>query len=202
MALICNITVVTSSVFLMHKGGLLKSKRIWPLVILSIPMAYLGGRFRMQEETFFLILGITLLVASLVMLFVQNKTLDSDIKKLSKYSNGFIGGGIGLLSGVVGIGGGIFLSPILHFTKWGKVKEIAATTALFILFNSIAGLIGQISTYGWNLTPSKIVLPIIAVLLGGQVGVRMTLGYFQPLMVKRITGVLILIVALRLLFFR
>jgi len=199
IALMCNIAVVSGSVFLMWKNGYLQVRRLLPLLFFSIPMAYLGGRFRLEESTFFIILGFTLLLASLVMLFIQRKDENSDVKKLSRYSNGIIGGGIGFLSGIVGIGGGIFLSPILHFTKWAKIKTIAATTALFILVNSMAGITGQIMTYGFDIPLNYAVVLVGVVILGGQIGVRLTINWLSPLWVKRITALLILIVALRLL---
>ena len=194
IALCCNITVVLGSTFLFAKHLEINWRRIIPLIILSVPLAYLGGRFRLSQQTFFIILGFSLLLASLVMFFGQVK----ESRQLPRFSNALIGGGIGFLSGIVGIGGGIFLSPILHISRWGKPKIIAATAAVFILLNSSAGLIGQVSTYGFSIQWSQLLPLLFCVFLGGQIGVRSTILKFSPRFVKQITAFVILIVAVRL----
>lgn len=195
IALLCNIVVVGSSTFLFAKDGYLKIKKILPLVILSIPFAYLGGTILLEANLFFKLLGSTLLVSSILMLLSQDITK----RMLPKYANAGIGGGIGFLSGMVGIGGGIFLSPFLHLSKWDTPKYIAATTAAFILVNSIAGLVGQISVNQITTNPTLIIGLLLAVLIGGQIGCRITISKLSPLVVRRITAILILIVAMRLL---
>lgn len=196
MALICNIVVVCCSVFLFNKNRYLIWHKVLPLIILSIPMAYLGGKMVIQEKAFFIILGFSLLIASMAMLLDRR----TSIIKIPKYGNGIIGGGIGFLSGLVGIGGGIFLSPLLHISRWASPKVIAATSAIFILVNSLAGLLGQVMTYGINLNVDKLLALVLAVFVGGQIGVRMTIFKFDPIWVKQITAIVILIVSLRLLF--
>jgi len=196
IALICNVVVVCSSVVLFNKHKFIRWKKVIPLIALSIPLAYLGGKILLQERSFFILLGFSLLLASLVMIFDKN----SSTRRIPKYGNAAIGGGIGFLSGMVGIGGGIFLSPILHLSKWGKPKVIAATSAIFILVNSLAGILGQLMVYEINLNFSKLTVLTFAVFLGGQIGVRLTIFKIDPLWVRRITAFVILIVSLRLLF--
>jgi len=181
IALLCNIAVVTGSVWIFHKSGLIQLKRILPLVLLSIPFAFIGGRLKLSEDLFFILLAVTLLVAGIMMLWLK----DAPAKKLPTRANGIIGGAIGLLSGMVGIGGGIFLSPTLNLSRWADAKVIAATTALFILVNSIAGLTGQIVSNGFNLDLKMVSVLIASVILGGQIGARVSL---------------IIIVAIRLLW--
>lgn len=195
-ALICNIVVVSGSVILFNKHRFLNWKRIVPLIILSVPMAYLGGKMMIGERTFFIILGFSLLMASMAMVWDRRMSTI----KIPKYGNAVIGGGIGFLSGIVGIGGGIFLSPLLHLGRWGTPKVIAATSAIFILVNSLAGIVGQYVTNGIGVDLYKLTLLVFAVFLGGQVGVRMTIFKLNPLLVRRITAIVILIVSLRLLF--
>ena len=120
--------------------------------------------------------------------------------QLPPYINGIIGGGIGFLSGLVGIGGGIFLSPLLYLSRWNIPKVIAATTAAFILVNSIAGLIGQVHTNGFSVDFQVVILLLITVLIGGQIGSRLTVSWINPQIVRRITAFLILFVSLRILW--
>lgn len=200
IALLCNITVVTASVILMHKHKFLDIKKNIPLIMLSIPLAFLGGRFKMEESTFFIILGFSLLIASFLMFFFNYKNQHKKRFNISNIGTGIIGGGIGFLSGVVGIGGGIFLSPILHLTRWAEVKKIAAATALFILVNSIAGLLGQITNHGFVVNPLHAISLMIAVFVGGQVGVHLSINILSPRIIKRITAILIFLVAIRLIY--
>lgn len=195
-ALICNIAVVTGSLIVFHRSDLLQFKRIIPLVLLSVPLAFIGGGLRISETFFFVLLGITLLIAGLMML----RSTSEQTTKLPSYTNGIIGGAIGFLSGVVGIGGGIFLSPVLYLTKWGKAKIIAATTALFILVNSIAGLTGQVITHGFDLDWKLLLSLVATVIVGGQIGARMTAHKLHPKTVKRIAALLIIVVAIRQLY--
>lgn len=195
LALLCNITVVTGSVWIFYKKGYLKIRKILPLVILSIPFAYLGGRLKIDKNIFFIILGLTLTIASLIMFFSKRNS----VIHLPKYSNAAFGGGIGFLSGVVGIGGGIFLSPLLYLTRWAEPKVIAATTASFILVNSISGLIGQTMAVGFHLNLSFALSLIFTVLIGGQIGARFTAGKVNPKMIQWITAFLILFVGVRIL---
>ncbi len=199
LALLCNIAVVSGSVYLTWRSNLLDLKRVCPIVLFSIPCAYIAGTIQIEERIFFYILGVTLIMAALLML-IPKFTLDNQPKFRQSYMlNAIIGGCIGFLSGMVGIGGGIFLSPILYLTGWGNAKVIAATTAFFILVNSLAGLGGQIYTHGWALDSSHVVVLIIAVIIGGQFGIRLTINRLSPIMVKRVTAILILIVAVRLI---
>jgi uncharacterized membrane protein YfcA len=195
IALLCNIIVVSGSLFIFYKHGFLKIRKALPLILLSVPFAYLGGRLKIEEQVFFMILGITLLIAAVLMLIdKREKTVN-----LPKFANPIIGGGIGFLSGLVGIGGGIFLSPFLYLTHWEKAKTIAATTAGFIFVNSIAGLIGQINTNGFGIDLKSVGLLLCTVFIGGQIGSRLTVKWINPIVVKKITAFLILFVAIRIL---
>ncbi len=195
IALICNIVVVSSTIILFAKHDYIKWRKIFPLILLSVPLAYLGGTMKLDAQFFYLLLGGSLLISALLMLM--------DIKRkaysLPRYSNAGIGGGIGFLSGMVGIGGGIFLSPLLHLANWAKPKVIAATTAAFILVNSIAGLLGQIQTNGFQVDWRFLLGLIVAVIVGSQIGVRLTIFKLNPQGVRKMTAIVILIVAIRLL---
>jgi uncharacterized membrane protein YfcA len=195
-ALLCNIVVVTGGTYLFYKEGKLNLKKCWPFLVASIPLAYAGALLRIQDATFFVVLGITLLIASLL-LWIQPSG-SGGIKSDNLIANATIGGGVGFLSGLVGIGGGIFLSPILHLTKWDDAKKISALASAFILVNSISGLAGQVQkthNIDW-----RFVLPLaVSVLIGGQVGSRLGAQKFNALYIKRITAVLILLAGINIL---
>lgn len=199
-ALLCNIVVVAGGSLIFYKEGLLDLRRSWPFLAASVPLAFVGGYWPIRENTFFQILGVTLIVASLALWFQernsnQNKTAarpDSTVLNL------FVGGGIGFLSGLVSIGGGIFLSPVLHFLKWDSARKISGVASVFILVNSISGLMGQLSRS--SMLDWKFILPLLlAVLLGGQVGSRLGAKKFNTLYIRRITALLIFLAGVNIL---
>ena len=203
-ALFCNITVVTSGVYIFYKNGHLDLRKALPLTIASVPLAFVGGYLPIQEKYFFILLGTALLIAA-VLTWVQPpfKSLAPPIPAApeiskSNFRNLVIGGSIGLLSGIVGIGGGIFLAPVLYLTRWAEPKTVAATSSLFILLNSISGLAGQMAKPGF-IMDWQFVLPLmLSVFLGGQLGARFAANRLPSLWVRRATALLIFYVSIRL----
>ena len=205
IALACNIIVVSGNVVRYYRAKLLTFRRYIPLVILSIPMAWLGGSLPISQKLFIGLLAIALIFAGTRLLatsFGPSRGIAPvDAPNLGSVPTALIGGGVGFYAGLVGIGGGIFLAPILHFARWGSAKSIAAACSFFILVNSVAGLAGQSSklidlgqiqaAYDyWPLLP--------AVFFGGLIGNYMGVFKFSEIWVKRLTAILILYVALRL----
>jgi uncharacterized membrane protein YfcA len=194
IALTCNIIVVTGGTIIYIKNKQVNWKKILPLALISVPMAFFGARMRLSQNVFFVILGLSLLVAG-VLLWIKTKPADEHMQILNDDSqyvkDGMLGGSIGFLSGMVGIGGGIFLSPILNLMKWDTPKRIAATASVFILVNSIAGIAGQLSVFSKNINFQRIILFCVAVFIGGQLGSRMGAVKFSQLVIKRITAVVV-----------
>ncbi|WP_394693621.1 sulfite exporter TauE/SafE family protein [Hyphobacterium sp.] len=202
ISLACNITVVTGSVLQYSSAGLVRWKQLVPLVALSIPMAWLGGLMEIPERLFITILGLALL-ASAAALMIRQPAPAGPRKSLPPWSGPALGGGIGFLAGLVGIGGGIFLAPILHFLRWGKAREIAAAASVFILVNSLAGLAGQFQRLSGSGDIGAIIdyWPLLpAVLIGGQIGVWLGRTRTSEVWLIRLTALLVLFVAVRLLW--
>ncbi|MCS4304042.1 putative membrane protein YfcA [Chryseobacterium sp. BIGb0232] len=200
-ALICNVIVVVGGVYIYIKNKQIDWKKVLPITLVSVPMAYLGAILKISQETFFLILGITLIIAA-VLLWIKTET--KNIEKLQQdsksavFGNSLLGGGIGFLSGLVGIGGGIFLSPLLNLMKWDTPRKIAATSSVFILVNSVSGIFGQLSKLSIDMDYFRILSLCLAVFIGGQIGSRMSLKW-NPLVIKRMTAILVLVAGVNIL---
>jgi len=200
-ALFCNIIVVTGGVFVFYNEGKLSFKELWPYLVASIPMAYVGGFWPIHQKTFFILLGVTLLLVPFLLWFQpkEDRTQRKPILPESNPIKIIMGGAIGLLSGLIGIGGGIFLSPILHLLRWSDAKRISALASAFILVNSIGGLAGQFMRGIPELSWQFLVPLLLAVFVGGQIGSRLGAREFNPTYIKRITAVLILVAGLNIL---
>jgi hypothetical protein len=202
IALLCNIVVVTGGTYIYIKNKLFNWKKIIPLVAASTPLAFIGGYLKISQTFFFILLGITLLLASVLMWFskyINEKSEELHFKK-SLVKDASYGGFVGFISGMVGIGGGIFLAPLLHLTKWDTPKKIAATSSFFILVNSIAGLTGQFLNPTLSIEPIITFILMFTVLIGGQIGSRISVKLISPLKLKKATALLIAFVALRILW--
>ncbi|MDG1743764.1 MAG: sulfite exporter TauE/SafE family protein [Polaribacter sp.] len=200
-ALLCNIVVVSSNVFLFYKQKELDCKKTIPLVILSVPFAFLGGYFKINQNFFFILLGFTLFFAAITMWFSKKISVSNKKKtKQNTFKNSSLGGVIGFISGVAGIGGGIFLAPILHLTNWDTPKKIAATASFFILVNSFSGLLGQYSNPNFNMDWKLTSILVFTVFIGGQIGSRISNKYFSSIQLKKTTAIVIVLVSIRILW--
>jgi uncharacterized membrane protein YfcA len=200
LSLACNILVVTAGTWRFARAGHFGWKRSWPLLVTSVPAAWLGGRLDIPKEIFLGALAVSLLVAGLVMLWQPYWKRDIEPAPSPRSIEPVAGGTLGFLAGVVGIGGGIFLAPLLYMLRWDSPRRIAATCAAFILVNSIAGLGGQASK-GVAAARSVIAdhaLLFPAVLAGGLVGAGLGARKIEPQWVRIVTALLILYVAVRL----
>ncbi len=202
IALLCNIIVVTSNVFLYGKHQLYDWKKVMPLVVLSLPLAFIGGYLKITETLFFILLSGCLLLAAFAMVFSKRKEEAILPKKTSVLMNSGLGGVVGFISGMVGIGGGIFLAPILHLTHWDTPKKIAATASLFILVNSLAGLGGQVFNPQFSIEWEITLILLVTVFLGGLIGQQLSQKLMSPNRLKKSTAILIAFIGLKILLDR
>ena len=200
IALFCNIIVVSGNCFNYIKAGNINHKILTPYLFSSIPLAFIGGSLSIDKDLFEILLFIVLTLAG-ALLLLKFKSFDEKIeiyKKIPKIISVLIGGSIGFISGIVGIGGGIFLSPILLLVRADKVKNITTAASLFILINSISGLTGQF-------TKSSVIYEVcsywplfLLVLLGGQLGNFLNLKIFPTRVLTLVTAGLVIFVAIRM----
>ena len=204
IALACNLVVVSGGLWRFHRAGLVSVPRLAPFLAASIPAAWIGGRIPVSEALFIGLLGIALLISGLRLATQGSPASQANAAATTSPTLALgVGGAIGFISGLVGIGGGIFLAPVLYFLNWGSPRRIAAACSLFILANSLSGLLGQVMKLQ-DMSILPLVVPywpmLIAVLFGGQIGSWFATKGLQPVIMKRLTALLILYVAARLLY--
>ena len=200
IALICNIFVVSGNSFNYIRAGNLNLKLLTPYLIGSIPLAYIGGSLQIDKNLFeiFLFLVLTFAGTMILINFKSYDDEDTTYKDIPIIISILIGGILGFVSGAVGIGGGIFLSPILFLIKAGKPKHIVTAASLFILINSIAGVIGQLTKNIVLIEVSNYWYLFLAVMIGGHIGNFLNLKVFPTKILALITATLVLFVAIRM----
>ncbi len=200
IALVCNIFVVSGNCFNYIKAGNLKTSLLIPYLISSIPLAFIGGSIEIDKSFFEILLFIVLTIAGTLLLFNFKSYEDNkeNYNKIPLIISFMIGGLLGFVSGVVGIGGGIFLSPILFLFKAGKPKHIITSASVFILINSIFGLLGQLTKNDVFIEVSNYWYLFFAVIIGGQIGNFLNLKIFSSRILALITSGLVLFVAIRI----
>ena len=200
IALLCNIIVVSGNSFNYIRAGNHNFKLLLPFLIGSVPLAFFGGTLKIEKDIFEILLFFVLSIAGLLLL-INNKSYENDnliIKKLNFIISLIIGSVLGLISGLVGIGGGIFLSPILFLLKAEKPKIIVSTASLFILINSISGILGQLTKEN-ILTELSNYLPLfICVFIGGLFGNYLNLKILTSRTLAIITSLLVIFVSIRM----
>ena len=200
IALICNIIVVSGNSINYVRSGNLNLKLLTPYLMGSIPFAFFGASISITKELFEILLFVILIIAG-IFLLIESKSFNDDqikINSIPKIISLLIGSTIGFISGIIGIGGGIFLSPILFLMKAGYPKQIATTASLFILINSIFGVAGQLTKdivfdEFLNFWPL-----FIAVLIGGQIGNFLNIKFLSGKTLAIITSLLVIFVAIRM----
>lgn len=197
LALVLNVIVVTIGTIVFVRQKVFNWSLFWPFLVLSIPMAFFGAQLRLTEQVFFIILGIALILASIAML-AQSIIQKGRPAKLTSGRSMFVGGGIGLLSGLVGIGGGIFLSPSLNLMKWQNTVTVASLASFFILVNSVAGITGLVFNNTFRLNETFAGGVIISVILGGLIGSQLSIK-MNLNVIRMLTAILVLYVGFRII---
>ena len=200
IALLCNIIVVTGNSINFIRSKNINFNLLFPYLLGSIPFAFIGGSIAIEKSLFEILLFCVLLIAG-IFLLIDSKFFNKEnikIKKIPKLVSIFIGSSIGFMSGIVGIGGGIFLSPLMFLMRAGHPKHITSSASLFILINSIFGIAGQ-------LTKDRVLNELIdywplflLVFIGGQIGSFLNIKFFSNKLLAMLTSFLVLFVAIRM----
>lgn len=196
-ALLLNLFVSLTSFLMYYRNKHFQLPIFLPLALASIPLSFIGGLLTIESGIYKKILGAVLIIAVLRMLLFKNATI-TELRKPNVVAALLIGGVIGLLSGMIGIGGGIILSPVLLLLKWTDQKQTAAISALFIFVNSLAGLAGQL-TKGVQFSSGMFGLVAVA-FAGGLLGAYFGASRFKQEFLRIILSVVLLLAAYKLLF--
>jgi uncharacterized membrane protein YfcA len=195
-SLVLNILVACLATWQFRQAGHFSWRLFWPFAISSVPFAFLGGYLNLPTQVFKILIGLVLLYSAAR--FLIRPKPDEELHAPTKPVSVSVGAGLGLLSGLTGVGGGIFLTPLVILMRWARTKTASAVSALFILANSISGLLG-------NMTSTRqlpfFALPLaMAAILGGSVGSYLGSRQFSSLSIKRLLGIVLTIAGFKLLF--
>ncbi|QIG53109.1 sulfite exporter TauE/SafE family protein [Altererythrobacter sp. BO-6] len=201
LALACNIVVVAGSTVRFARAKVTPWRGAILLTALAAPAAFLGGLTPIKQETFMLLLGASLLLTGVTMLLPIANEHEGQPHPMARMVP-VAAAPLGYLAGLVGIGGGIFLAPLLHLTRWNNARAIAATASLFILVNSLFGLAGQLLKNGTGLLGGAVyggLALLIAVAVGGQIGSLLAVKFLPQRIIRWLTAALVIWVGGRLL---
>ena len=196
-ALVLNVLVASIATFKFHRAGHFNWQLFWPFALTSIPFAAVGGAAQLPGHFYRPLVGIVLLIAAIRFLVAAQIAAESKGRPPLPLALG-VGAGLGCLSGLTGVGGGIFLSPLLVFTGWGGIRETAGVSALFILVNSISGLTGHLASV--QQIPSMVVWWGAAAILGGTLGAELGSRRANIAWLRRLLGVVLIVAGLKMLF--
>jgi uncharacterized membrane protein YfcA len=195
-ALVLNLFVASIGAIQFYRAGHFAWNLFWPFAVTSIPFAFLGGMITLPTNVYKLLLGLVLLFAAFRLAWSFSKDAEPVPPKI--WIALICGAAMGLLSGLVGVGGGIFLTPLLLLMNWSETKTAAGVSALFILVNSAAGLLGNYHQV--SLLPPNVWFWIAAAVAGGILGSRLGSRKFESLLLRRVLATVLLFAALKLIF--
>lgn len=196
LALVLNILVASIASWQFWRAGYFSWRLFWPFAIFSFPLAYLGGYLNLPMQIFKFVVGVVLLFSA--MRFLMPAIAEAESHAPAKPVAMGVGACLGLLSGLTGTGGGIFLTPLFLLMRWATTKTAAAVSAVFILLNSVSGLLGNISA---TKSLPSVALPLgLAVVIGGTVGSYLGSNKLPSLTIKRLLAVVLMIAGVKLIF--
>jgi uncharacterized protein len=195
-ALVLNILVASLTAWQFWRAGHFSWRLFWPFAVLSAPFAFLGGYVNLPTHAFKILVGLVLLFSAAR--FLMQAGPDQEPAEPSKPIAISVGAGLGLLSGLTGTGGGIFLTPLLIFMRWARTKTASAVSALFILVNSISGLLGNVSST--RQLPLFALPLLVAAVSGGAVGSYLGSRQFSPTFIKKLLAIVLTIAGFKLIF--
>lgn len=201
VSLCCNVAVVSGNTVRFARSRVVPWRRALLLAAVAAPLAFLGGRTPIKEATFLTLLALSLIAAGLALLLPRRAQDAGEPAPAARWMP-LAAAPLGYLAGLTGIGGGIFLAPLLHLTRWAEARAIAATTSLFILINSLSGLYGQWSKSGpatFHLALGDALPLLVAVVIGGQLGSLLALRWLPERVIRWLTALLTTWAGLRLL---
>lgn len=194
-ALVLNILVASITTWRFHRAGHFSWSLFWPFALLAIPMAFVGGYLDLPTRGFKLLVGVVLWFSAIH--FLIRPQDETEVRSVPRSAALPIGGGLGLLAGLTGTGGGIFLTPMLLMMRWARAKQAAAVSALFILLNSCAGLLGNLGAT--RRFPVLALVLVGAAIAGGAAGAHFGSSRFNPVVIKRLLAVVLMIAGTKLL---
>ncbi|MEK6284554.1 MAG: sulfite exporter TauE/SafE family protein [Acidobacteriota bacterium] len=195
-ALVLNILVASLTAWQFWKAGHFSWRLFWPFAVLSAPFAFLGGYINLPTQAFKILVGLVLLYSAARFLIETGR--DHEPTEPSRPIAISVGAGLGLLSGLTGTGGGIFLTPLVIFMRWARTKTASAVSALFILVNSISGLLGNISST--KQLPFFALPMAVAAVAGGAAGSYLGSRQFSPGFIKKLLAIVLTIAGIKLIF--
>jgi uncharacterized membrane protein YfcA len=199
-ALVLNLFVAGLGTYRYARAGCFAWNLFWPFAVLSIPCAFLGGSLKLPVQVYRIILGVVLLFAAWRLAIKQSAHAPPVLKPVVLPAALVLGALIGLLSGLTGVGGGIFLSPLLLLLGWADVRKAAGVSAAFIWVNSVAGLLGHWQSV--KSLPHQILWWAPAALVGGLIGAELGSRRLSPLMMRRLLAAVLVVAGVKMLLTR
>ena len=196
-ALVLNLVVATVGTIRFARAGHFSWNIFWPFAVLSIPLAFVGGAMKLPIHVYKIILGVVLLFAAIRLAIRQSSHASAEQKAIPFLPAMLLGAAIGLLSGLVGVGGGIFLSPILLLLGWADTRKTAGVSVVFILVNSLAGLLGHVASV--QKVPHEIAWWGPAALIGGLSGAELGSRRLAPMTMRRLLAVVLVVAGVKML---